>query len=159
MTPAVTRFADAATLFCDWCHSPPGDAEDDARSALRHLTTLYALAQALRELDNAPDVATTRSDDDAWRAIYTRFGALPFNHYASIFDPQQLDEAEVDTGDLADDLADIWRDLDEGLVAFTSGHTGAAEWQWAWSFRNHWGRHAASAIHALHCWFADQGAW
>lgn len=57
--------------------------------------------------------------------------------------------------DLADDIADIYRDLSEGLALFDNGHTAAAQWELAFSFHGHWGRHAASAISALHCWHAD----
>jgi Domain of unknown function (DUF5063) len=51
-----------------------------------------------------------------------------------------------------DDLADIWRDLKEGLDVLTN-RTASAEvdaiWHWRFSFESHWGRHARSAITAL----------
>jgi len=158
MTNHIQEFSEAATAYCDWCRNEPVDERHEARLALRHLSRLYLLAQELRELEDAPDLDGDRPDDAAWRVIYQRFGSLPFNHYQSIFDPHK-EEEEATTGDLADDLADIFRDLSEGVALCEAGHIDSAEWEWAFSFRNHWGRHAASAIHALHCWFADEGAW
>lgn len=59
---------------------------------------------------------------------------------------------EVDVRNLADDLADIWRDLKAGLVALEVGSVtlSGAYWQWGSSFTSHWGRHAVEAVRALH---------
>ncbi len=155
------EFAEAAAEYCAWCEGRTGSELEEARAALRHLSRLYLLAQGLREVEDAPEVEVDHLNDAAWRSAYERFAALPFSYYASIFDPRSIltGEPEVETGDLGDDLADVYRDLSNGRSLFRAGHTEAAEWEWAWSFRNHWGRHAASAIHALHCWFADEGEW
>lgn len=157
----VQRFAEVAAEFCAWCESEPKGELEEARRVLRFLSLLYERALDLRELEDAADVEVDRVGDSAWNAVYTRFGALPFNYYSSIFDPRSVltGKAEPGTGDLADDLADIYRDLCEGLELVRGNHAAAAEWQWCWSFRNHWGRHAASALHAIHCWCADEGAW
>ena len=155
----LTEFAEVAAEYCAWCDTPSKTELDEAQVALRILSRLYLLALKLRELEDTPGVEVDRPDHAAWRAVYERFGALPFNYYASIHDPREIDSAEVDVGDLSDDLADIYRDLSAGLSIFRAGHAAAAEWEWAWSFRHHWGRHASSAIHALHCWLADEGAW
>lgn len=58
-------------------------------------------------------------------------------------------------GSLADDLADIWRDLRPGLDAMDAVQSAAADpetilWHWRWTFAYHWGRHAAAAIRVLH---------
>ena len=51
---------------------------------------------------------------------------------------------------LADDLADVWRDLKEGLMALQSGATEAdVAWEWRFGFHTHWGPHAQSALRAL----------
>lgn len=157
----LQRFAEAAANYCAWSEAPHKDEIEDARAALRHLSELHALALGLRELGSAPEVDVDRLSDAAWRSAYERFTRLPFVHYASIFDPvgEMGREPDVVTGDLADDLADIYRDLCAGLAMFRAGHVSSAEWEWAFTFRHHWGRHAASAIHALHCWFADEAAW
>ena len=58
-------------------------------------------------------------------------------------------------GDLADDVADIYRDLSAGLALVDAGHALEAQWELRFSFLTHWGRHASGAIRALHCWYVD----
>ena len=98
---ATTRsvdFAEAATEFCAWCAGSPSSEVDEARIALRHLARLHLLAQELRELEDVQDLEAERPDDPAWRAVYERFGSLPFNDYAKVFDPRSDDISEVVTG-------------------------------------------------------------
>jgi hypothetical protein len=55
-------------------------------------------------------------------------------------------------GSISDDLADIWRDVKMGLLAFDSGKPKCikdAVWHWRFSFGSHWGYHVAGAIRAL----------
>lgn len=165
MSEVRKQFVDAARSYCAWCVAEHSDAAEQARVALAHLSTLYRLGMGLRELD-APDVEEREVTHAEWQATYDRLGPLPFGYYRSVFDPQLRDDqlsegldSACELGDLADDLADIWRDLTDGLTLFDCGHGDAAEYQWAWSFRSHWGRHAASALHVLHCWIADEGEW
>ena len=61
-------------------------------------------------------------------------------------------------GSLADDIADIYRDVVSGLRAFQSGLRAEAIWEWGFNFRDHWGRHATEAIKALHAWLAENAA-
>ena len=46
-------------------------------------------------------------------------------------------------GSLADDAADIYRDLPSGLNDNAVG-------EWRFGFDNNWGKHAAEALYALH---------
>ena len=57
-------------------------------------------------------------------------------------------------GDLSDDVADIHRDLTEGLSLYDQGYSGEAEWTFHHLFF-HWGRHAASATAALQFWLTQ----
>jgi hypothetical protein len=53
---------------------------------------------------------------------------------------------------VADDLADVWRDLTEGVRGLDDG-TAAAEdviWEWRDGFETHWGQHALGALMAIH---------
>lgn len=58
-------------------------------------------------------------------------------------------------GDLADDVADIFRDVMRGLQLYTLNYRAAAGWEWVMSLQSHWGEHATSAIRALHCWIVQ----
>ena len=57
-------------------------------------------------------------------------------------------------GDLADDLADIYRDIKPGLTAWNTGDDAYLEdifYQWLQQGHiHHWGRHAVNAMRALH---------
>jgi len=156
----IENFVVGAREFSDWCVSTPVGEVEEARAALSHLLRLYSLALELRfpnEMDYALEGES--ADDGAWQVVYRRAAALPFNYYSSVFDPQVVPPEEPGIGDLADDLADIYRDLSGGLSLSAAGHLPEAEWTFLFSFQSHWGRHASSAIGALHCWFADTGSW
>lgn len=56
---------------------------------------------------------------------------------------------------ISDDLGDIWRDLREGVDLYRLGYISAAAWHWRFHFLLHWGRHAVSAISALHAWLVE----
>lgn len=72
-----------------------------------------------------------------------------------MFYPAKLFEEEPLTGDLADDLADVYRDLKPGLVLYEGGHIDEAVWHWNFHFNIHWGRHAAEALYAMHAFATD----
>ena len=149
--PETLRFADSARSFCEWAEGSPGSPKEEALAARRYLASLYGLAL------NLPESAFGEEDpaglsDDKWQTVFSRFSALPFTYYSSFFDPSTAVTEEASLGDLADDLADIWRDLKDGLTLFDAGHTGAATFTWRFGFNSHWGRHASSALYALHCW-------
>ncbi len=97
-----------------------------------------------------------RIHHDQWKAIYDRVSrALPQTWYLTYFDlTESLDpEQKPGIGDLADDLADIYRDLKPGLRAIANQDDtvmGAVVFEWQFSFRSHWGDHAVNAMKLLH---------
>jgi Domain of unknown function (DUF5063) len=152
MSDTVHNFATAARDFCAWVESAPGEPASEAVMALRHLMRLY---QAVLDLPNRfDDFDLPRLSNEEWKAVFRRFGELPFNYYAQCFDPLVVPCEEPVVSDLADDLADIWRDIKGGLALYDAGHPDAAVWEWKQHFESHWGHHAAGAIYALHCWLA-----
>jgi Domain of unknown function (DUF5063) len=67
-----------------------------------------------------------------------------------MFDPYESGATPV-MGSLADDAADIYRDLRGGLSLIdVDGGLDNAVWEWQFGFEYHWGVHAASALYALH---------
>ena len=88
-----------------------------------------------------------RRDYDEIRAALPQ---LPFQHYREIFDAFDWEDDEPVVGDLYDDLADIYRDLSEGLFIHQHVSNTEAERYWRQSFRYHWGEHATSALRALY---------
>jgi hypothetical protein len=71
--------------------------------------------------------------------------------YQIVFDPFQ--DRETVSSTLSDDLAGIYCDVKEGLLNIKSSRrvSSSVIWQWKCDFESHWGRHAVSAINAMHC--------
>ncbi len=84
--------------------------------------------------------------------MYSQLGdRLPFNEYRDSFDPLSATDREFTYSSLADDLADIWRDMAKGLRRLDSGvPAGVVWWEWRFSFYTHWGAHAAGALRAVY---------
>ncbi|MES2299485.1 MAG: DUF5063 domain-containing protein [Pseudomonadota bacterium] len=152
MDQSLARFAELARAYCHWAEGMPASAQEDAKLARLHLARLYAQALELSEGECGDD--PREISHEAWRCVFERFGALPVNYYGTCFSPSII-PAESSIGDLADDLADIWRDLKEGLSLFDAGHVDAAQFEWRLHFNIHWGRHAASALYVLQCWAGE----
>jgi hypothetical protein len=97
---------------------------------------------------------TSRSEER--EAVRQACARLPLRYYSELFNPLSVPAQEEPTvGDLADDIADIFNDVLEGLRCFDYGRVPDAVWEWAFGFQSHWGRHASSAIRTLHAYLAE----
>jgi hypothetical protein len=70
-----------------------------------------------------------------------------WDSYRQVFDPTE--DTEAIFGSLADDIADIYRDLQEGLV-LCEARPQDAIWEWRLLFYSHWGKHAINALLTTH---------
>ena len=170
----MSAFATLAEEYCRLVEGHNGtDRELFLRAAHRLLPQLYVAGLALPTTDilfegedtdeeeegegaveEAPKLTRDpdRGDHEEWQAFYVSLGALigDRNHYREVFDPYEpATEVEV-TGSLADDLADIHRDLRAGLRKWMRGESGEALWEWRFHFEGHWGEHLTRALRALH---------
>ena len=157
MADPVEHLSMIARNYCAWVEAPPLPEEAEVKTALRLLADLSSAIMATPSLGCGEDIACERISGEEWGAIYKRFASLPFNYYLTLFSPAKLLEQEPVVGDLADDLADMYRDIKEGLWLFDHGHSVEAVWSWRDSFQTHWGRHATNALYVLHTWSADEG--
>jgi Domain of unknown function (DUF5063) len=151
----IEQFAEAAADFCRWAEASPQASDVEAIAASRLLARLTQLALELPNRSGSEDAPIISHED--WKVVYQRFEALPFIYYEACFTPYELTFEPAGMGDLADDLADIWRDLKEGLTLYHAGHIDSGIWKWHFGFWIHWGKHATSASYALHCWLANHG--
>ncbi len=78
----------------------------------------------------------------------------PLSWYWAVLNPVDMDDLpETGTGDLIDDLGDIYNDLKEALTLFNRSNAGAKEhavWQFKFDHENHWGEHCINALHVIH---------
>jgi Domain of unknown function (DUF5063) len=146
-SPQLSEFAQLAAAFCTWCESGSlGEAPERAIS--QWFAQLYAGGLLLSEVEAEDDVPEDVNSDTAEgeAAIKPMHGY----YYREVFDPHPMLNEEPGVGDIGDDLLDVYKDIKRGLKIYSLGFPLAAEWEWAFNFRVHWGRHAAAALLALH---------
>ncbi len=156
--PEVVVFQTTASVFCDLLDLDSPQPESWIREVLMALSDLYGAANKLSMLEPvefSEDIPEEfRIDHDQWKAIYDRVSRA-LSWYLTYFDlTESLDpEQKPFIGDLADDLADVYRDLKPGLHAIANQDDtvmGAVLFEWQFSFQSHWGNHAVNALKLLH---------
>lgn len=157
MNDSTEIFLNTVKEFCHWAESTPKPEEDEIKIAIKLLADLYSSALNLPKGGVNSEIDPNRISSEEWGKILKRFAALPFNYYSVFLNPNSLEKSETGIGNLADDLADIYRDLRGGLDLCENGHVEYAIWNWRFSFNAHWGQHAVSALQALHIYASDEG--
>ena len=146
-SPRLAEFAQLAAEFCTWCElSSMGPAPEQAIS--NWFARLYASGLQLSEAEPEAGAPETINPDTSQGEAAIR--QLHGYYYREVFDPDPQSDEEPCIGDIGDDLLDVYRDIKRGLELYRLGFPLAAEWEWAFNFRIHWGRHAAAALLALH---------
>jgi len=153
------RFSLEARRFVDWADGSASPDTLKAPLALRRVVALYAAALDLPQPWSegvSAEPPASPAMEQRWSAVRARAAAIPLQHYSEIFSPLMLPPEAPVVGDLADDIADIYRDVANGLALYDAGCVDDAIWQWGFSFQSHWGEHASSAIRALHCYLSQE---
>lgn len=123
-----------------------------ALEARQHILTLMTSLPHLEEhryAGNDEITAPSRGHEQRQRD-HKHFSDLPFHYCQVIFDPHDLNQTDDSvTGDLHDDLADIFGEIWGGLELPRSGHTIEALSHWVDSYFYHWEHHASSALRAI----------
>ena len=153
--PAIVRFAEVARQYCAWAEGEFGEAQEVMRCARRLLAELHLAAIHLPDLGIGKDKDAARISHDEWSGMFQKFGRLPLNIYWDVFNP--LEETKPVENSLADDLADIYRDVRAGLSLFEAQYFIDAAWDWRFHFQIHWGQHLVGAQRALHEYLSEEG--
>ena len=162
----ATDFARIATRYVELVSDPVDDAHTFAQRLLESLTQLYSAALVMPYVDDIDlDFNFHRSTEDEWRTVFQNVGnafgerVYYWLNHDPIYPRDGSDN--IVCGCLADDCADIHRDIIGPLMAFNDGepkHLNDIIWEWsATPFRSHWGIHAIQAINALHWIVFDHG--
>lgn len=160
--PDAVAFKAAAERYCALFESEPADADRWAEAVLSALAQVYAAAHRLPDFglsDDAPDIPDSLDvTHEEWRSLFGFVQRVlgPQEAYWAYFDPSEPRESDEKPifHSLADDLADIYRDIKPGLRAWATGddkylETIVFDWKTP-NFGCHWGVHAVSAMRALH---------
>jgi hypothetical protein len=152
-------FADLAQTYCVWAESAPGTPNAELHAALALLPRLYYAALSLpREWPDTELAGLPEPPPVARERVYKRFSAVPVGYYADPVKVLSPGTSHLGTGDVHDDLTDIYSELKEGLWLLEGGHPDLAAGHWGASFWAHWGQHCTGALRALHCYATDPGA-
>ncbi|HXV97072.1 MAG TPA: DUF5063 domain-containing protein [Anaerolineae bacterium] len=152
------QFVVVARQFCEWAISNYPAGLQSAKQALELITELYLcgirLINEVQEVE-APE-PTIESRGNMRSTVLARARNLPLNYYSEVFNPIPVPAEEPVTGDLADDIADIYEDIARGLRLLDAGYREHAVWNWVFNMQAHWGEHATSAIRVLHWFLSEQ---
>jgi hypothetical protein len=134
----------------------PGDDTTSPMSAIpqrRSITCLPGKTPALVPSKSMfVQVAVPSSAAKEWQVLYERLTAKlgDLDLYSFVFDPYEEPTTPI-VGSLANDIADIYRDLADGFAAVEAGGTTEdGLWEWRFGFASHWRRHAAHALYAVY---------
>lgn len=149
----IIGFAEKARAYCLWSEKQPIEGNLGMYNAWQYLTELSITAMALPDLFDEDAPEPTRIDDAEYRSIYARFDELPLAGYWDVFNPLEEDVPVFNS--LADDLADIYRDIKSGLSLYDEGYLSGAAWEWRFNFFDHWGWHLVGAQRAIFHWISE----
>lgn len=148
----------AAEEFCGLAEEGRPVAADDLWLIRDLLLRLLLHIPAVEAHPQGVETSGRRPGEAEFGRAVRRFAGFPFSFYRVVFDPHDLEaEDEPVMGMLADDLADVYRDLAEGLDQAKQGNLEAACFDWAISYRTHWARHAVHALTAIELYRLGDG--
>ncbi len=153
---SVASFREKAQEFCLPVESYARFSRKEFLSRIHtSLVDLYAAALRLPEVEWEEPVGGSLSAEvrhqtvyePTYRALLGKLGDTAT--YTEIFDP--FENSAPISGSLADDLADIYADLKDGLrILEQTRSVTSAVWDWRFSFMHHWGiHHLADALKAI----------
>jgi hypothetical protein len=151
---AIDRFAEVARRYCAWVERELSEPNDEMRRVRLCLAELHLAAVELPALGIGENIDAVSISHDEWSRFYEKFGGLPVTNYSDVFNPLKEEKPVVNS--LADDLADIYRDLKAGLSIFEANHPIDAAWEWRFGFQTHWGHHLVGAQRAIHEYLAEE---
>lgn len=137
----MKQYYTEAVDFCSWADSLTAITEDNSVDLTLWLMKMYALSSSLLLPEDTDD------HEEEYEYVVLRFTAPDAGAYWEIYDPYICDEPVC--GSLVDDISSIYNDIRKGILLYEKGFLSDAQWEWKWSFENHWKFHAVDAIRAL----------
>ncbi len=154
ITQEVTHFYHRAKEYCVWAEGLTQSKIVDVYKALQLVVNLYQAILFVPDFE--PIDYEMVGDLRKSREIYYWFTGFPFQYYQEFFHPVADKPDESVTGDISDDLMDIYIDTKEGILFYEQGNIVNAAFHWRFSFGAHWGRHATGTICAMHDYLTNK---
>jgi hypothetical protein len=151
-----------ARKYCSFVESTDNENSKFLTDVQMLLLELYLLGRQLRDVDAVETGFEDLLSDHDYKAVLKNISdRCPFQYYWTIIDPFNFNDTnqQIGTGDLLDDLGDIYHDLKRTLLLYDSGLNGArlqAMWQMKFDFDSHWGTHCVDSIKAIHDYLAQE---
>jgi hypothetical protein len=158
---AVAEFREQAERYCALVEGARAYRRREYAALLvESLAGLVWAAARLPDLEPTPGDLPDQPTHEDWSERAGAVGQIlgQWTQYWTTTETVGDDEPEVTTLPLWDDLADVWRDVKQGLLAL-EGDAPVEDvvWEWRWGFWMHWGAHATEALRALHARLAEEG--
>jgi Domain of unknown function (DUF5063) len=155
----AASFAEPAKELCDLLKS--GDLRDERTFDAIHrlLPALYSLALAMPLVVGDESAEANSPTPEQRREVCARV-AEAFGHrnlYRQVYDPYAPEDDAPLWGIVADDLADIFGDLESGLYFWRLDRPDDAIWEWRFGVEQHWGNHVVDVLRALQWLRFDYG--
>jgi len=153
VSAALARFRSAALRYCEFVDSLAthsvetflGGAETPLLELYASALELPAVAPDSAEVDNLP--RPIEKEVALFKSLREKLGSSEI--YYTIFN--SINPEKPMQGSLANDFSEIYFDLKHDLeLTASDAPSNDVLWTLRFSFRSHWGRHAISALKALH---------
>ena len=161
-TAEFSRFLDAARGFCNFVETETSLTKTDFLLVIQnHLATLYSTARQipLIKIKYDKDVDSEISKEAVNSIIEAIGDRVPFCYYRIVLNPFNMSNSvETGTGDLTDDLSNIYKDLKESLLIFDTDDIAAKEhavWKFRFEFDSHWSKHCIDGLSAIHHYLTE----
>ena len=151
----IEAFASAASDYIGQIErTETMNAEALLTSMRQILPRLYLLALALPETEARRANDPPRLSHDDWQMVFEGLTKTlgEYDLYWEVYNPVTPVAEEPIACTLSDDLADVWRDLKNGLNLYRSDDPDrmqSAAWSWRFHFKSHWSCHAVDALRAI----------
>lgn len=152
----VIAFRDDARAYCDFIDAwRAGRADEPYSNLLRLLSNLASRGVVIPFQMAKKDINAVGGIDHAhWQAIASELANVTSAATKELINKHAQDEESLGRASMFfDDLADIYRDLRDGLDLYALGdpdHVAEAAWQWRFGYEHHWGEHLFRALMTVH---------
>lgn len=146
----IKEFVSLAQEYCKWVESQSNKTEEHIYYLQVILSKLYCSGIQLPDCEPTELFENDTLPKLDYQEVVEHFKGFPIQYYSQIFNPLNVPSEEPVTGDVIDDLSDIYIDLKNGLWYLENESEVDAVFQWRFSLSVHWGRHALGSMYALH---------